>query len=48
MMSLTDEQALAWLNQTIAVGEGSIDPARGLLAMRYYACAVDHRPDLGA
>ena len=37
-----------WLNDVVAVGEGSIDPARGLLAMRYYVCVVDHLPYLEA
>jgi hypothetical protein len=48
MMFQTDHGALGWLNQVIAVGEGSIDPTRGLLAMRYYVCVVDHLPDLAS
>lgn len=40
----TDSTDLSWLNDVIAVGEGSIDPDRGLLAMRYYACAADYLP----
>src|SRR6478609_8068283 len=34
------------LNELIAVGEGSIDPHRLVLAMRYYECIVDHLPSL--
>jgi hypothetical protein len=48
MMFQTDHSALGWLNEVIAVGEGSIDPTRGLLAMRYYVCVVDHLPDLAS
>lgn len=33
-----------WLNEVIAVGEGSIDTQQRALAMRYYSCHVDHRP----
>jgi len=40
----TDAADLGWLNDVIAVGEGSIDPDRGLLAMRYYACVADYLP----
>ncbi|MGZ4603858.1 MAG: hypothetical protein ACXV3S_01820 [Kineosporiaceae bacterium] len=43
----TDDPAHAWLNDLIAIGEGSIDPDAGLLLMRYYSCHVEHRPDLG-
>ena len=42
----TADAAHGWLNDIIAIGEGSIDPDRGLLAMRYYACSVDYFPDL--
>ena len=35
-----------WLNDVFAIGEGAIDPERGLLAMRYYVCVVDHLPDI--
>ena len=42
----TDDDAHEWLNDVIAVGEGSIDPTRGLLAMRYYICTVDYFPSL--
>ncbi|GAA3616063.1 DUF3237 domain-containing protein [Microlunatus ginsengisoli] len=34
----------AWLDEAIAVGEGSIDPERLVLAMRYYECVVDYLP----
>lgn len=40
----TEDAAHRWLNDVIAVGEGSIDQDRGLLAMRYYECVVDHLP----
>ncbi|WP_426564689.1 hypothetical protein ACPPVT_01220 [Angustibacter sp. McL0619] len=46
LMFQTDDPEHEWLNTVIAVGEGSIDPGRGLLAMRYYECVVDHLPDL--
>jgi hypothetical protein len=36
-----------WLNDVIAVGEGSVDPVRRVVAMRYYECIVDHLPELG-
>jgi hypothetical protein len=36
-----------WLNDVFAIGEGSIDPERGVLAMRYYSCTVDYLPALG-
>jgi len=42
----TEDSAHDWLNHVLAVGEGSIDPTRGVLAMRYYACSVDYFPDL--
>ncbi len=38
MMFQTEDADHDWLNEVIAVGEGSIDPQRGVLAMRYYAC----------
>lgn len=44
----TEDATHGWLNDVLAVGEGSIDPARGLLAMRYYACVVDYLPSLAA
>jgi hypothetical protein len=42
----TDSDAHDWLNDVIAIGEGSIDPERAVLAMRYYACVVDYLPSL--
>ena len=42
----TADAALGWLNDVIAIGEGSIDPDRGLLAMRYYACTADYLPGI--
>lgn len=44
----TEDPTHSWLNDVFAVGEGSIDVARGLLAMRYYACVVDYLPSLDA
>jgi hypothetical protein len=46
MMFETEHAAHGWLNDVIAIGEGSIDPDRGLLAMRYYACTVDYLPSI--
>ncbi len=43
----TDAAAHGWLNDVIALGEGSLDQARGVLAMRYYVCVADFLPDLG-
>ena len=40
----TADAAHGWLNDIIAIGEGSIDPDRGLLAMRHYACTADYLP----
>ena len=48
MMFQTEDATHSWLNDVIAVGEGSIDPARAVLAMRYYACVVDYLPNLEA
>lgn len=42
----TEHEPHLWLNQVIAVEEGSIDPDAGVLAMRYYSCQVDHLPAL--
>lgn len=42
----TEDDTLAWLNQSIALGEGSIDRDRGALAMRYYTCTADYLPDI--
>jgi hypothetical protein len=44
----TEVPSHAWLNEVIAIGEGSIDPDRGILAMRYYTCVADYLPDLDA
>ena len=44
----TEHEPHAWLNDVIAVGEGSLDRAAGVLSMRYYSCHVEHRPDLSA
>jgi hypothetical protein len=46
MQFQTEDAAHGWLNDVIAVGEGTVDPARGVLAMRYYVCVVDYLPDL--
>lgn len=48
MLFRTDDERYEWLNTVIAVGEGSLDRADGVLAMRYYACVVDHLPSLDA
>ncbi len=48
MTFMTEHEPYAWLNEVIAVGEGSIDPAAGALSMRYYSCHVDHRPGRAA
>jgi hypothetical protein len=48
LMFRTDHGPHRWLNEVIAVGEGSIDPAAGVLAMRYYSCHVDYLPTLPA
>jgi hypothetical protein len=42
----TEDAAYGWLNDVIAIGEGSIDPDRAVLAMRYYACVVDYLPGI--
>ena len=44
----TESPDLGWLNDIIAVGEGRIDPDRGLLAMRYYVCVADYLPVIEA
>ena len=44
----TESADLGWLNDVIAVGEGSIDPNRGLLVMRYYVCVADYLPVIEA
>lgn len=43
----TEDPEHLWLNEVLAIGEGSIDPDRGLLAMRYYECVVDYLPTIG-
>lgn len=43
---MTEHEPHLWLNEVIAIGEGSIDKAAGALSMRYYSCHVDYRPDL--
>ena len=43
---MTEHESHLWLNEVIAIGEGSIDTAAGALSMRYYSCHVDYRPDL--
>ena len=48
LMFRTEHEPHLWLNQVIAVGEGSIDPEAGVLAMRYYSCHVDYLPTLPA
>ena len=48
MWFMTEDERYQWLNTVIAVGEGSIDAEAGVLAMRYYACEVEHRPSLEA
>jgi hypothetical protein len=42
---MTEHEPHLWLNEVIAIGEGSIDVAAGALSMRYYSCHVDYRPD---
>jgi hypothetical protein len=44
----TENVAHGWLNDVIAIGEGSIDPDRAVLAMRYYARVVDYLPSIEA
>ena len=44
MKFTTQHEPSRWLNTVIALGEGSIDPNRKALFMRYYTCTVDHRP----
>jgi hypothetical protein len=40
------DAAHGWLNDILAIGEGSIDPDRGLLAMGYCACSADYLPGI--
>jgi len=44
MNFMTDHEPSLWLNEVIAVGEGSIDKERNSLSMRYFSCTVDYRP----
>ncbi len=46
MTFTTESDSYAWLNGTIAVGEGAVDAAAGALSMRYYSCHIEYRPDL--
>lgn len=46
MTFMTADEPHLWLNEVVAVGEGSIDVQRAYLSMRYYACLVDYRPAL--
>lgn len=39
-----DDDRYAWLNDVVAVGEGSVDPDRGVLKMRYYECVGGAEP----
>lgn len=45
---VTEHEPHLWLNEVLALGEGSIDVSRGALSMRYYSCHVDHRPTIPA
>lgn len=40
----TDDAEYGWLNDVLAVGEGTVDVERAVLAMRYYECVVDYLP----
>lgn len=46
MTFATQHEPSSWLNDVIAVGEGSIDQKRQALSMRYYQCRVDYRPTI--
>jgi hypothetical protein len=48
MTFTTAHEPLLWLNDVIAVGEGSIDVDKQALSMRYYECIVTHRPGVPA
>jgi hypothetical protein len=37
----TAEQAYGWVNDVLAVGEGTVDVEHARLAMRYYECGVE-------
>jgi hypothetical protein len=43
MTFLTEHERSLWLNDVIALGEGSIDLEAQALSMRYYACEVEDR-----
>lgn len=45
---MTHHEPSLWLNDVIAIGEGSIHKERPALSMRYYACTVDYHPPLPA
>lgn len=42
----TEAASHLWLNDVFAIGEGTVDPARAALAMRYYVCVVDYLPEI--
>ena len=44
MKFMTDVASHLWVNDVIAIGEGSIDLERSALSMRYYECLVDSSP----
>jgi hypothetical protein len=46
MRFATDHAPSLWLNDIVAIGEGSVDPVRRALSMRYYSCTVDYRPTI--
>jgi len=48
MTFMTEHEPYLWLNEVIALGEGSVDADAGALSMRYYSCHVEYRPDLRA
>jgi len=48
MTFVTEHEPHLWLNDVLAVGEGSVDVGRSALSMRYYSCHVEHRPDVPA
>lgn len=48
MRFVTEHESHLWLNDVVAVGEGSVDVERSALSMRYYSCHVDHRPAVPA
>jgi len=39
-----DDEAYSWLNDVVAVGDGSVDAERGVLRMRYYECVGSAGP----